>query len=1329
MDYIKEPLYVSVVNPLNKNNIRTYYFLGNVPHIVLQAAQNGKFNESEKEMQWKREDKLILKEFYGVNWKEILTGEEPTDMKSGFNLYSTIRGGNDTFGDLTFFDQDNFEESVPEIKRTDLYFIDNVELNSKITYSNVSVYPEDKIYDLRLKVHLITKIPIYRQFLFYYIDNQGPYYTYQISINKIPYVNSWSDMLYDNKLNIGGIGIDAYFEQNKKDIEIISYDLSFLLENKKGHKINRVYIIDLYDILKERDLSSILIDKYQFDLLYYGFIIKYWPQMTPDVFKLSITDDHKKITDIYPKLNNDFVKLYENQTLEQQLINKTYKYFDYLNYSMSITGANMIVYPDIIKMNTNIRNIFDSLELNNNIYAMFINFKHGISKYRYYSKKHASIMNHELYIYNPKDTLSICIKGMHQIILNISKDGSYEILSQWSEDDNISFDNINNTISNYVNPIIKQINNLGHIIFPMGGNLNLLTTSIFTMITVSLYYPFMLTLLEFNNIKNAFKPYEDIGIIRTNGLQVSRTFLFMFNKGITDSNFVYDGYNWLYDNVDIIGRQVRIVHRTDRLQIELVNIKNIIEYDVIKRYIFTIINTYIKENKIKPVKKIDDSKIKSIRKLHDLDPELYNLHKYSDKISAYSVLCQSGRQPVIYDEDSISTLSKEKQNRIVKYWNFTHNKPAYYLCGDIYPHINFITDKHPKGYCLPCCKKLKDTPGTKVAEINQLCLQKRTYQTEQSDMSTYILNYGKKITSGRLCHVPLELSNTFLESDNDKKYYIYGVEQIGNENLTNIGFISSLKFILGNNCINELADFVKNMKQYYTLANGKAGSYNSANELYTEIISNFVSYSNSLLMNSDMNMWHHILTDLVRYKYNVEVINIVDVDGSFHLKTYQDANKSIHNNINISIVMTDENGTNPIIYLNHKEFVKTNKYITLYDSKICKHFFTELNTHNVMNLTFMLSFAKKYLYVVTELYINMSNLCYGIVIEKNNKQIYIPIIASIIPYKNDIPLNYGIYPESNISRNELFTIIKNINDYKKDIIVLTHIVKHKDKYVGFLSADQLVYYYTDHIIVENYNIMDINNMVYEDKKYNIIEFPYNTRDIDMSILQRNINDKLSETALIKKYHNNLYKLFFSEFTTILQKDKNLSIRKKIIHVINETNFMNSKSIQLLIKSLDTILSKYPSDLNSIHTFIEFVYFNSRDLDEIPKIINNSKFEFDFKLLEELRSINDRQLLIKRLHEIMDPFIQVSSKEPSNLPQYYNIYTSCMNKSDQFFCKGSKILIPNSRLNGIFEALANDVINKSKTYLMMIGSSGIFDYLEFIERPYEFIEMSEVKDVL
>ena len=411
-------------------------------------------------MEWNKNDSNILKDFYGKKWKELLSGENPSpELYSTFNIYQYLRsytnsnindpvytgsrenaniiGGDvNLFGDLSFFDTNVIKDTSKDDHILDF------ESTSKNVYSNVSVYPEDNLYDLRLKIHLLTKIPIYRQFLFYFLNDQGPYYAYQISINKIPYTIRWNDILQKYDININGIYIDLYFEQNKHAIDVISYDKVTLLQTKSKLHINKVYVIDLQEILKEYSISRIT-DKYQFDLLYYGFIVKFWPQLTIDAFK-TLLNDPEKLTTLYPTLSIDFNTLYQNQMMEQDIINRIHKYTDTYEYDMAITSSNIMVYPKMIKLNINIRNIFDKLELNNNLNALFMNIKYGIRNQYFITKKHASMINHDFDIRTPKNTIAISIQGIQQIILTLSINGKYEISTQWLEDDKINFTNTRN---------------------------------------------------------------------------------------------------------------------------------------------------------------------------------------------------------------------------------------------------------------------------------------------------------------------------------------------------------------------------------------------------------------------------------------------------------------------------------------------------------------------------------------------------------------------------------------------------------------------------------------------------------------------------------------------------------------------------------------------------------------------------------------------------------------------------------------------------------------------------------------------------------------------
>lgn len=1285
MDYKKYPLSISIVYPFVKKNSKIFYFLGNVPIDVLNAAKTGYMNKN-NEMEWKPSEKRILKDFYGVNWHSILTGTEPSaELKANFNIYKYVRraanalitGGEESllFGDMSAFDSDVHVTSKKESEMSKLLFTSS----EKIVYTNLSVYPEDTIYDVRIKAQLITRIPIYRQFLFYYIDDYGPYYTYQITINKIPYTIRWDEILKKYDLSIDGIGIDAYFEQNKQEIEISSYDKSILLESKSGHRINKIYIIDLFDIIKEKNI----IDKYQFNLIYYGFIIKYWPQLTPEMFKLAMSNPDAIYT-AHPMLSYNFDDLYKSQTVEQSVFNMVHSYVNN-NTEVTITNISIIVNPKALKLNVNIRNVFDKLVLNSKVNGMFMNILYGIRKQYFIHKRHASILNQNFIINTHKNTIAICIEeNEQQIILTISRSGAYEVSTQWREEDNINFTNIIKILSIHVNPVIESINNLGIYAFPNGGQLYPLSKDIiFNLLTLSVYFNFSFSTYEFNSLKNYFKKYEYLNIIKVYGLQISRIFTFVFYRGIVNNNIVYDSYDWLYGENMQNGRRIRIIHRSDKLQIEMNNLQSMDEYKTIKKYLFALIDEFIKVNKLKSNKKIETN-LKTIRKLHDLDPELFNITKYDSNATTYSVLCQSQRQPKIYEEEDLKFFTKEKLSKIVKYWNFTYNRPAYYLCEGKYQYINFIVNKHPKNYCMPCCKKLKDIPETEVAKINKLCLENKTYKLEAVD-SQYVLSFGKKLVIGRKSYIPNSLKYLL------PNHFIVGVKQSESNN-TNIGFIESVKYVLGD-IINDLAIFAKEMEQFYTLANGKAKIFKSSDELSSELLANFKLKNNMLLTNVDMTLWKHIISDLIRYKYNIEILEIVYKEDKLFLQAYESLEETKVEKI-ILLFSDVENGTNPIIG-NEKVF----------SSSLCKFLFAEKTKK--LTLNFIIEYTKNKGKRIDKFLINMKNLCYAVIING----IYLPIIPSYCSSNTD--LHFDIRPEATFSRNEICDLIKDL----KITINVTQILTNK-KDIGFISSDGLVFYHRPEDPDLSNSLLSV---AYKNAKLFI---PYDLRNIDSAILKRNVVTNLSHSGLLKKVENNYYNLFLSEFIHEIQKEKNMAMRDELKRLLMNIDFLDSKSIEALNNKLSQLLSKFPIDLLIIYDYIENAYFNASDTKTLASFIDVSVFEFDYQLFYDLKNITDKNVLIKKLKEIMNNKYILG--EIKDIPQYYNIFTSCSNESNQFFCKDNKIIVPKDKIDDFFDILSDDIMNRSKTYILMSASSGIFNYFDFIRRPHEFIEITENK---
>ncbi len=212
-----------------------------------------------------------------------------------------------------------------------------------------------------------------------------------------------------------------------------------------------------------------------------------------------------------------------------------------------------------------------------------------------------------------------------------------------------------------------------------------------------------------------------------------------------------------------------------------------------------------------------NSKIKILK---SSDPALFDIPDQN-----YSRICQSNLQPIIVDKNTKGS---------VKYWNFTHGVPAYYKCDSKkYPHLKFVTGHHPKGYCLPCCKKKEVENSSQYKLKHDTCLKTFKYfKVNDSKSSRYIALYSPKveIESNKL----MNISNTMKKIFN-AELYILGVAPFRNtiENYT-LTCLSKALYGTYDNQVDVLLRFVDLIRSdtylFYNLMNGTLVAYFSKAE-------------------------------------------------------------------------------------------------------------------------------------------------------------------------------------------------------------------------------------------------------------------------------------------------------------------------------------------------------------------------------------------------------------------------------------------------------------------------------------------------------------------
>ena len=577
--YKLKPFKLNIINIGQDPTI--YVFLGNVPLAILNAANS--FKRINNKFKWDNTSEQILKNFYGVRWKHILSIKHTTTENEFINSeFDNINGGND------FDEFDNIiVDKSGNVIDTNRY-IDNgyKSTESKLIYSNISIYPEDTLEDIKNKIFIACNIQYCKQHVFYYVDGQITT-TYDIIIDDsiikpdiLKLIKSISDS--KTKDSIIGIPVDKYMSGYKNSINIDPLEPFTSMTDQSNNLINYMYVVNIDSILNlvNSEIKAVIDDKYQFDLFYYGFILKFWPSFSMLSFKTMITEPN--VMDIkFPYLFRSYTKIKNMLIAEQTIIDSVYnrskqtirrqqeiEEFD----GIAVTRAKLFISPSEIRFVINIRNIFDIIRVTKNIPIIVANvqpFDMGILDQMnnfILEKTHISIASYRygpgaskyidkfintpfkrsginfLIVQNKTDNINIINKRIHFVYLTIYYDGYYHIESTWDESERVNFTGIINKLTTVINPIINTINNYKDITLPLGNIFDIAgnrKTKLGSLV-INTYWPHALSDIGFKNMKLRLKKYEDAGIISVRSNQQPGIYTFYFKKNITnrESSFI-----------------------------------------------------------------------------------------------------------------------------------------------------------------------------------------------------------------------------------------------------------------------------------------------------------------------------------------------------------------------------------------------------------------------------------------------------------------------------------------------------------------------------------------------------------------------------------------------------------------------------------------------------------------------------------------------------------------------------------------------------------------------------------------------------------------------
>lgn len=1007
------------INVLGADGIPKYSIVvvGNVPEAV------------KRELQSKSPRNQVLEKYYGKSWRKL--------------LFMSTKGGQDP----------------EEFSLEDLQSITSTEAEVKIlpagqpeSYSFVDIFSHDTVLEMKRKIEHITGIPLFCQHLNYHYRSNYFACMYTFEYKRHVFHPNIYRAIRSSENRISNIPVNKTFVNVSQYAHVKTYDFAVVVaELREKYNVREYNLFDLRDFITPEVWGTLHNGKNETELriIYFGFILPYFPMLTESVFHDYIMLSSNEFSTRFPDLTNppDFKKTIEAET------DITYGSMDFVNTpkdlarvkSKIVTGIEACILQVFTKYKKNnavqIRNLFDSFPLSSNIVACSCVVGHEGGRYimKKIYKKNQHVKSHQ-----ELNQITYKIKFNAQtteyFYLTINRNGNYFITSNFLEEHSYDFHDIVNVLSKIVNPIIQRINSMKSTVLIGNNTISELHFNVvkFTEVksfivwkdpvSVDNYHIFMEIMFRFSRAKiitavesasEYNKYYYNKGIYQIDveriekNIEVSNYYAFLTNaqvKHVVESMFGRNRVMYVENrNFDM------------RISIEGLRDKEFITY---MNYMLFAIWLYMNKSSSTGSQPAPSKNVKSLK---SQDPVLYNFKKLYKTETPYSKLCQKPFQPIIVEKDKPGA---------VKYWNFTTKSAAYYYCPDAkYPNLTFLAKRHPKDYCIPCCKKNDMLESQTKSHIYQKCITDHVYTDElRSGETRYIMNYGKFIEPGRICRLPDRFvkslvynSYTISTPPNlDEEYLVYGVPQ-NSAGIKNTGLLSTLAFIMEK----ELTDLVQELSRLITkekrlfpvLLNGDIFRYFTT---YKDLTNTLHDAFIARILDSGEIPWHDIIRDLIFFFMDINLVEFVD--NSPYNSNIADIVISLPSNVTSGadvlsmkkhIVIIRKMGTvYPIFLINVNSFfsegVIKNKIFGPQDQIIdtVSHLMNyyrskESRGSDTLELDDIYKYAESNKNVdIKGIFVNKSNLCYIIHITVNGEDLYLPIKYVYHNIHNDYEIHY-----------------------------------------------------------------------------------------------------------------------------------------------------------------------------------------------------------------------------------------------------------------------------------------------------------------------------------
>lgn len=1330
------------------------------------------------------------------------------DKKVGGNNDESISDDDDDFDigdddeDISINDLKSLSSTMFK-KSTYKPIVELSDSNSKKEVTKISqilIFEYDTVGTIMDKIETVTGIPFYRQHLFYYEDESK-----SLPIQFYTIINQ--DKIDIDILNINlenpdynfPIEIDKTIYLNKTNVEILSNMLNDKITTKD------IYCVDLQLFLNKyiKNFTQLNYNITNLNLVYYGFILKYFPCVSVEIFEKYITE-LINVSDLlemnYSLDTRESTDILKNKFLQETKLVKKIKSTT-LGETLDVFQPSNLYVRNMVSETTtiNLIELFNTIETSSEILAVRLHHYVNLTSQNVI-KKNISVefnqFNVDAYNYminfeTPIDTMILLIKmilkndiivgntGDSYIFYNliIYKNGTYEIIVN-NIQDKIDIDTLYKNIVENIKEILRNINKHSFNIFTNGGSFNLENENIeFVNYSGKIKWQKSITLSIFDNIANETLKLKDIGIVASR--HSSHSGMLILNcahcelDNIRYNNYKYhiaiddvqpkNDFRYLHNQklnnfyTQTFIKTIKVHYKSSVIEFEFDNVSNN-DAKYLKMYVMKyFMMKYFDIGAHKLV--LENLNDKKSKRLMQIDNKLFDLRFYDPNTEPYSRTCIGRMIPMAYTEDEYKNLSKDMQKEVTAFKNFTTNGLTYYHCNDPkYPWIRFSGKRHPKGFCLPCCKSTPNNVDSKINRETQKCLDmmcsddkksKKTSDEHDENMninednivekSLHIYHYGKEtIPNGREGHIPNELKKLLFDDKLIDNLFLYGIDytmtDITYERIYDVNILICLLNIFEKKDFKELFDTIFDRLETYgihekifkAINNGLLLKIYSTYELFKKdfykLINNNVDINNDTVNSISLftkgnilsKIWINNLLELIYGAYGIMVIIFENVGDKLIASYNRKIEYLLNDNFGISFIFKiKENFYYPLMVKQSstiKHFVFNTKKYTFVSKilKLIENNFITLDKYKI-DYSNIVKILTKNNIKITKKYKNINNQIVGIITNTStNNDVFIPIIPSInINDKIEVDDIENVYKQTDY--NDLMKIIGILNNRlsKQNIqIKMIHLLLDISR--QSINSNEL-----NNTNINVIGSVDNNNLYYYwktdenllkiSKNINsVIYIPYDISDINKSIRKNYILSSsqlypkfIKENALKSIYQNNVYNIFKLEFSNLLKDERNEQIRKIIFSEINHTKFKSIINIIDLKNKLKKILDKdYPSDYKYFET-----YLNSFINGNLTKI-NEKQFIKQIKqsifTFDQITLNKLRQQdRLKTKSQVYNLMYKNVAFKDINLSEIPNGFMVCENNNSQEHCYKSKPIIPEDKFEELLEILIDDIYNTSK----------------------------------